>query len=562
MKNKFTIVSLFLTALAGSALSQTARVQAIHNCADAAASVVDVYIDNTILLDDFGFQEASPYINAPAGTQFTLSVCPSNSVDTSSAIFKKNFTLVNGATYSVVASGGLAQSGATAFDLRAYIGQEASGAANQVSLNIIHGSYDAPEVDIYEVQIPAGELVPDLEFGEGLSAYVDLAATDYDIQVRTQAGIVAAEFDADLTALADSAITVLATGYLDPSSNPGTEPFGLIAVFPGGLVVSLPTKSITPARLQVIHNCAATDAASVDVWLDNTKLIPDFDFRTASSFIDAPAGVLFDVSIQGPMSTDTVNALFKQSFLLESAKTYIVIASGIVGSGTYTPATPFSLEVIADAAETSTTSGNVDVLVWHGATDAPTVDVVETAQGAGTIVDDLSYGEAAGYLDVAATTYALEIRDETGTTIVAKYAADISGLSDQAITILASGFLDPANNNNGEAFGLWVALPTGGDLLELGLITGIEDDNNEITDAVIYPNPATAVANINFNSKERGFSNIVVMDIRGTVVSTEQITVVKGMNNHEINVANLKSGNYFVLFGNNGLETGIQLIKQ
>ena len=46
------------------------------------------------------------------------------------------------------------------------------------------------------------------------------------------------------------------------------------------------------------------------------------------------------------------------------------------------------------------TSGNVDVLVHHGSTDAPTVDVVETGVGAGTLVDDISYTEFQGYLEL------------------------------------------------------------------------------------------------------------------------------------------------------------------
>jgi len=43
-------------------------------------------------------------------------------------------------------------------------------------------------------------------------------------------------------------------------------------------------------------------AETVDVWLNNTLLIDDFKFRTASPFIDAPAGQEFNISIKGPDS--------------------------------------------------------------------------------------------------------------------------------------------------------------------------------------------------------------------------------------------------------------------
>ena len=560
MKNKLLLFSALMILSLGISKAQTARLQAIHNCPDPGAATVDVWIDATLLLDNFSFQEASSYIDAPTGTSFEVSICPSNSVDTTTAIFKKSFTLPMGSVTTVVAQGGLAQTGSTAFDLVPFSGQESSTMMGGVSVNIIHGSYDAPDVDIYEVQVPAGELVPDLAFNDQ-SGYTDLPATDFDIQVRTQAGVVVSEYDVDLSSFGDSAITVLASGYLDPASQPGTAPFGLIAVFPGGSVVSLPTKTTTPARLQVIHNCAATDASTVDVYLNDTRLIDDFNFRTAVGFIDAPAGVFFDVSIAGASSMDSAGALFRESFILESGKSYIVVASGTVGSGTYNPATPFSLEVIADARESATTAGNVDVLVWHGSTDAPMVDVFETFQQAGEIVPDLSYGESAGYLDLGATQYALEVRTQDGT-VAAKYTADITGLADSAITILASGFLNPADNNNGPAFGLWVALPNGGSLIELGTITGIEENQNGISNLAIYPNPVLDNVNLTLEAIEGGTQDVRIFDLKGQLVFAEQLNLTKGQNNVELDVADLKAGNYLIVIGNDRLSAASKLIKQ
>jgi len=58
------------------------------------------------------------------------------------------------------------------------------------------------------------------------------------------------------------------------------------------------------ARVQVIHNSADAAAAVVDVWLDDVLLLDDFAFRTASPFIDAPAGEEFTIAIKGPDSED------------------------------------------------------------------------------------------------------------------------------------------------------------------------------------------------------------------------------------------------------------------
>lgn len=541
-----------------------ARVQAIHNTPDPAAATVDVWLNDMPLIQGFNYKAASPYIDAPAGQYFDLSITAPGAADTTNAIFKKTFLLESAMAYSVVASGGLAEMGETAFDLRGFAGLEAANNqdAGEVSVNIIHGSYDAPMVDIYEVQIPAGLLVDDLSFGEALESYVNLPAADFDVQVRTQEGVAAAQFDVNVTGLDNNAVTVLATGYLDPANAVGDEPFGLLAILTDGTVVELPAQEISTARVQVIHNSAATDAAMVDVYLNDGLLIDNFEFRTASPFIDAPAGRFFDVSIALPNSMDTVGALYKETFLLESNMTYIVVASGVIGSGMYDPATDFSLEVIADAREMSMTSGNVDVLVWHGATDAPTVDVVETLVGAGTIVDDLSYGEYQGYLDLPATAYRLDVRDETGSTTVATYQVDLSGLEDLAISVIASGFLNPAMNNNGEAFGLFAALPSGGALLSLDNVTSIEDLDLGVN-LNVSPNPFRDFLRIDVQAEQSASIDYMIYDAAGRLYLSDQTRLQDGNNRLDINTTEMNAGFYTLIIKNeNGSTQNVKLIKQ
>jgi hypothetical protein len=112
------------------------------------------------------------------------------------------------------------------------------------------------------------------------------------------------------------------------------------------------------------------------------------------------------------------------------------------------------------------------MLVNHGSTDAPTVDVVETSAPAGTIVDNISYPNfIPNYLSLILGDYIVDVRDETGTTTVASYLAPLAflDLEGSAITVIASGFLNPANNSDGPSFGLWVATAAGGPLLPLPL---------------------------------------------------------------------------------------------
>ncbi|WP_187658783.1 DUF4397 domain-containing protein, partial [Flavobacterium macrobrachii] len=89
--------------------------------------------------------------------------------------------------------------------------------------------------------------------------------------------------------------------------------------------------------------------------------------------------------------------------------------------------------------------------------------------GAGTIVNDISYPQFAGYLELPNLDFVLDVRDATGTTTVARYSAPLQtlNLDGAALTVVASGFLNPASNSNGPAFGLWVATAAGGNLIQL-----------------------------------------------------------------------------------------------
>jgi hypothetical protein len=238
------------------------------------------------------------------------------------------------------------------------------------------------------------------------------------------------------------------------------------------------------ARVQAIHNSADAAAAVVDVWLDDTKIIDDFAFRTASPFIDAPADVEFTLVIADPASTDPNSPIWSQTYTLAADETYVLVANGIVSASGYTPSTPFDIYVYPMGQEAAVNPTDVDVLAFHGSTDAPIVDVYEVGVGAGLLIDDLAYGNFAGYLPLAVDDYLISVRDETGTATVAIYSAPLAtlGLGGEAAVICASGFLDPSVNSGGPGFGLWVALPAGGALVELPLYTMRAWDGTESTD--------------------------------------------------------------------------------
>ncbi|MFU8862247.1 MAG: DUF4397 domain-containing protein, partial [Cyclonatronaceae bacterium] len=102
---------------------------------------------------------------------------------------------------------------------------------------------------------------------------------------------------------------------------------------------------------------------------------------------------------------------------------------------------------------------NVEFFVFHGATDAPAVDVLA---GEAKLVDGAAYGDATGYLSVPPASYTLDITPAgANETVVATFEVDLSGLAGGAAAVAASGFLNPAANNDGASFALIAVLPDG-----------------------------------------------------------------------------------------------------
>lgn len=559
MSLKKLLLSLTMAGCAAPAFAQTqnARVQVIHNCADAIADSVDVYVNGNLALDNFAFRTATPFINLPAGVPLNIGVAPKNSSAVTDTIYNMAATLTANGTYVVVASGIVSPTGyspAQPFDLKVYpMGQEAAANSGNTDVLVMHGSTDAPVVD---VRSGGNTLVDNIGFGQFSNGYLQLPTADYTIRITNSTGSTTVQtYAAPLQSLGlqGSALTVVASGFLNPAANSNGPALGLYVALPtGGALIPLPTAAPEKlARLQIVHNSADAVADSVDVYVNTILLLDNFAFRTATPFIDVPAGVALNIAVAPKNSTSAQSAVYTVTATLDSAKKYIAVANGIVSATGYTPAQAFGLNIYDMAREEATNSANTDVLVIHGSTDAPTVDV---RAGATVLVDDIAYGQFSnGYLSLPTNNYNIDITDATGATTVQTYAAPLQtlGLQGAALTVVASGFLNPGNNSNGAGFGLWVALPTGGSLIPLPIVNNIGgvDANKNMR---IFPNPAT---NNLFITGIDQPTTLLITDLSGRTLITRAIN-----QNETVDVSALSSGIYLLKAGEKG--TTVKFVKQ
>lgn len=519
-------------------LNTNARVQVIHNAADPAAAVVDVYGNSDPLIPDFAFRTATPFIDVPAGVDITIGIAPGTSTSVNDTIpgLSTTVNLTAGQTYVVIANGVTAPgSFATNPDgrpinfglfLKTTVRESATDGSN-VDFFVLHGATDAPTVDVIP-QSSAAPLVDNAAYGD-ITGYLSVPASQYFLNITpgSDNSTIVASYNVDLSSLGGGSAVVFASGFLDPAANQNGEAFGIYAALANGTVVAFPLN--TNARVQVIHNSADPAAAVVDVYGNSNPLIPDFAFRTATPFIDVPAGVDVTIGIAPGTSTsvnDTIPGL-STTVNLTAGQSYVVIANGVTAPASFAVnpdgrPTGFALYVKPAVREAGTDGGNVDFFAFHGATDAPTVDVI--ARGVATLVDDAAYGDFTGYLSVPAALYTLDVTPAAGSPVVASFAADLSTLGGGSAVVFASGFLDPTTNQNGEAFGLFAALANG-TVVPFTNTTGIDESNIRFATG-IFPNPANNRIQVGLQVKNAANAQVQVTDVTGRIVLNRQAYLV------------------------------------
>lgn len=319
-------------------------------------------------------------------------------------------------------------------------------------------------------------------------------------------------------------------------------------------IVAIPVISqAQSAYLQVIHNAADPGAALVDVYVNGALALDDFAFRTATPFIELPAGVDIDVTVAPPTSASVADGIATFTVNLAANTNYIAVANGVLDPSAFAAnpdgvSTAFGLIIIPDARQSAENGTEVDFAVLHGATDAPAVDV-RLADGGAVLVPDAAYSDFSGYISVPPASYNVDITlPGDANAVVASYDVDVTSLQGGSALLLASGFLSPAANNSGEAFGVLVVLADGTAFLA-PTSTSIDENlggvPNEFELKGNYPNPFNPTTNIQYSVPSNADVRLAVYDMLGREVAV-LVNGIRAAGNYSVNfdATNLSSGTY------------------
>jgi Domain of unknown function (DUF4397) len=188
------------------AAQNEAFVRVVHASPDAPN--VDVWVDGETVLTDVPFAAVSDYLTLPAGT-YNVQVTATGSTD---AVIDADLTLEAGASYTVAATGLLADITATVLT------DDRMPADGQAKLRVFHASPSAPaEVDVAVTDGPI--LVEALAYPEA-TGYLTVDAGTYPLEIRA-AGDEAAALSLEATLEAGQNYTAIAMD--DPESEAGVQ---------------------------------------------------------------------------------------------------------------------------------------------------------------------------------------------------------------------------------------------------------------------------------------------------------------------------------------------------
>ncbi len=417
--------------------SSDATVQIIHNSPSAAAAVVDIYLNNGAApaVDNLAFRDATGLITLTPD-QYTIGIAPGNSSGPGDIIASFGPVQLRAGSQNVIMA-----AGELGDDFNIFFEElDTSASAGQVGLLAFHGSPDAPTVDI---SVAGGAtLITALEY-QTFQGYLEVPEADYTLAVGPTGDDPIIFFDVPLSGLGGGTAVVFASGYLTGRDSE----FGLFAALNDGTVVAF-DEVFDPdaAVIQVIHNSPTAAALVVDVYLNAgaSPAIEDLEFQAATGLIPLPAGS-YTIGIAPGNSTGPGDIL--ESFgpvALAAGSQTVVMAAGELGD---------DFDLFFNALETSATAGQVGLLAFHGAPDAPTVDI--SAAGAGVLITALEYQTFQGYLEVAEGDYVLGI-GPTGDDPIIEFDVPLTGLAGGTAVAFASGYLDGDVD-----FGLLAALNDG-----------------------------------------------------------------------------------------------------
>lgn len=449
--------------------AQNARFQLIHNAADPILDTVDIYVNGS-KVDNVAFRTASSLLATNAGV-LRININDKSSSDSGDQVLVRFTPTLAANSNTIFMVSGVANpsnfaanpnSANTGVSLFARTVANFTAGTGKTQATFLHGITDAPAVDIIARKGPTGGNMPsNLGYGQVTSIpaiFFDNVETYFEARVAGTRNVIKG-YKAGLSSFNQQAITVFASGFVNPAANQNGKPLALFAADTNGNVVMLPEA----ARVQFIHNSPDTAVKSVDIYMNNNKVVSNLAFRAASSFLTSDAGDL-SVRIANVNSTDTI--FYIPSVNIVSGKSYVAIANGLKDTSMYAPNPngldrSFTIDGLDSILEGSTVANRFQYVVYNGSPNSVNISLNKLPSNS-SFVSGLAYGDFSNLLSDNAN-FVFNVSNTNKTEYNGAYTFRASGSDlNQTGVVFTSGFYSANGNPAGApSFKILVALNDG-----------------------------------------------------------------------------------------------------
>jgi hypothetical protein len=551
-------------------IAQASKIQIVHNSPDFIIDTVDVWLNNTKFVNDLAFRHATSMLSIDSG-DYILTIAKKFSTDTTASfsLFKSNsFRIDTAKTYLSFISGvidtnqystnpnGIDRS----FSLTTTDAYSSSTSSGQVELSFINGVPDASSLDLNEIGLPGLiKIADDFPYNVFSNSSVSLSTGNTLFNItNSDSTLFKGAYRMNSSFASGQRGIIFTSGINESIGNPSSaKQFAVFVAFSNGTVREL-VKLVS--QVQLIHNSADVTIDTIDVYLNGKKVIDNFGFRDATPFVKYNALVPTSIAFAAKNSISADSSFYSTSIVFDSSSNYYALANGVLNTSNYI-ANPnaknisFKIHTYKGAKEVADISKNIELLYFHGVTD-----MTRTTSRGSSQVQFLSkndaYGEFHGYsLQSAQDNLLFDLLDASNDTIITSGISNLINYHGKAGIVFASGFAsaNSLTNQNGDTAILFIAWPDGNidSIAPIRITTGFDEKNIEPSDILVYPNPANSYVNIKLTINLTETITTTITDIRGKVISTNEINVSSGANNISINSENIESGIYFLTITSN-----------
>lgn len=279
------------------------------------------------------------------------------------------------------------------------------------------------------------------------------------------------------------------------------------------------------------------------------------------SFIDVPANVSITASIAEASSSSVAEAFYAEAFSFSSDTNFVQIINGLREPSGFAAnpdgrSTALAVHQLDNVRRFAEHVDSLDVIFYHGSTDAPTVDFVGrdgTVYAAG-----LSYGDRSmEYKSIkAGESVTIDVVRSANAEVLGSFVATIPAVhTGRAGFVMLRGFVDPLANAGGAALRITM-VPASGAAYDFAPESSVSVEHAE-TDATllvgsVYPNPVDqATTDVLVSVHTPSPATVRVYDLLGREVRGAAVIVRPGSPAVEVPVRSLAPGRYFVVVSNN-----------